>query len=68
MTAGGRVEVTDREWEILELLIEGRSTREMADKLYISVGTVRSHVSILLKKLGAVDREDAVQLIKRRTS
>jgi Response regulator containing a CheY-like receiver domain and an HTH DNA-binding domain len=64
-TAAGRVEVTDREWEILELLVQGRTTREMADTLFISVGTVRSHVSALLKKLGAVDREDAVRLLER---
>lgn len=64
-TAAGTIVVTDREWEILQLLLQRRSTREMADRLYVSVGTVRSHVSTLLKKLGAVDRDDAIRLIER---
>lgn len=64
-TAAGPIDVTDREWEILQLLIQRRSTREMAEELFVSVGTVRSHVSVLLRKLGAVDREDAIRLIDR---
>jgi DNA-binding NarL/FixJ family response regulator len=64
-TAAGSIEVTDREWQILQMLVQRRTTREMADVLFVSVGTVRSHVSALLKKLGAVDREDAVSLIER---
>lgn len=64
-TAAGAIDVTDREWEILQLLIQRRSTREMADTLFVSAGTVRSHVSTLLKKLGAVDREDAIAMVER---
>ena len=64
-TAAGVVLVTDREWEILQMLIQGRSTREMSDALFVSVGTVRSHVSTLLKKIGAVDRDDAVAMVRR---
>ena len=64
-SAAGDVVVTDREWDILQMLVQGRSTREMAASLYVSVGTVRSHVSALLKKLGAVDRDDAVDLLSR---
>lgn len=64
-TAAGSVEVTDREWEVLSLIFQRRSTREMADELFVSVGTIRSHVSTLLKKIGAVDRDDAIRLIER---
>lgn len=64
-TAAGSIEVTEREWEILQLLVQRRSTREMAEHLYVSVGTVRSHVSTLLRKLGAVDRDDAVAMLER---
>jgi DNA-binding NarL/FixJ family response regulator len=64
-TAGGPVQVTDREWDVVQMLLQRRSTREIADALFVSVGTVRSHVSTLLRKLGATDRDDAVQLIER---
>jgi len=63
-SAAGAVDVTEREWEILQLLLQRRSTREMADELYVSVGTVRSHMSSVLKKLGAADRDDAIALIE----
>lgn len=64
-TAAGPIEVTEREWDVLNLLLQRRRTREMADELFVSVGTVRSHISTLLKKIGAVDREDAIRLIER---
>ncbi len=60
----GAIDLTDREWEILLLLMQRRSTREMADTLFVSPGTIRGHVSTVLKKLGAVDREDAVAMIE----
>jgi DNA-binding NarL/FixJ family response regulator len=54
---GGRsVQLTNREWEVLVLLGQGRTTREMATRLVVSAGTVRSHVAALLRKLGARDR------------
>ena len=62
-TAAGEITVTDREWEVLQMLLQRRSTAEMADNLFVSVGTVRSHVSTLLRKLGAVDREDVIALV-----
>jgi DNA-binding NarL/FixJ family response regulator len=64
-TAAGPVDVTAREWQILQLLMQRRSTKEMAEVLFVSVGTVRSHVSALIHKLGAVDRDDAVRLVER---
>jgi DNA-binding NarL/FixJ family response regulator len=64
-TAAGSVQLTDREWEVVQMLVQRRSTREIADALFVSVGTVRSHVSSVVRKLGATDRDDAVQLIER---
>lgn len=64
-SAAGDLTVTDREWQILQLLMQRRSTREIADALFVSVGTVRSHVSALLHKLGAVDRDDLIGLVER---
>jgi len=64
-SAAGPIEVTDREWEILQLMMQRRSTREMAEELFVATGTIRSHVSTLVKKLGAVDRDDAIAMIGR---
>ncbi|MFA9428805.1 response regulator [Egicoccus sp. AB-alg2] len=52
------VALTGREWDVAELLREGLTTREIAERLVVSHGTVRTHVSALVHKLGANDRED----------
>jgi DNA-binding CsgD family transcriptional regulator len=46
-------------------MLQRRSTREIADALYVSVGTVRSHVSALMHKVGAVDRDDLITMVER---
>jgi DNA-binding NarL/FixJ family response regulator len=61
---GGPVTLTPREWEVGELLREGRSTIEIAETLGVSPVTVRRHVGLLLHKLGAKDRETAVELLR----
>jgi DNA-binding NarL/FixJ family response regulator len=53
-----------REWEILELLADGASTAEMAERLFLSQVTVRRHISSILGKLGVSSREDAVKLVR----
>jgi DNA-binding NarL/FixJ family response regulator len=60
----GPVTLTPREWEVGELLREGRSTSEIAEKLGVSPITVRRHVGLLLHKLGAKDREAAIELLR----
>jgi DNA-binding CsgD family transcriptional regulator len=52
--------ITDREMEVLELLAEGCSNQQIADRLYISIHTVKSHVSNLLGKLDVDRRTEAV--------
>ena len=56
--------MTDRQWEILQMLAEGRSTAEMARRLGISEVTARRHISSVLPKLGLKDRESAVELMR----
>jgi DNA-binding NarL/FixJ family response regulator len=59
------VDLTEREWEVLELLREGISTAEIGERLFIAPVTVRTHVSAILKKLHVPDREAAVKLLER---
>jgi ATP/maltotriose-dependent transcriptional regulator MalT len=56
--------ITPREMEILELIAEGMSNREIAGKLFVSENTVKTHCSRAFDKLGAKRRTQAVQLGK----
>jgi DNA-binding NarL/FixJ family response regulator len=58
----GRPDLTAREWEVLELLVEGVGTADMAKRLFLSQVTVRRHVSNILGKLGVSSRDEAVRL------
>ena len=52
--------ISERELEILRLLADGLSNREIAERLVISVGTTKSHVHHILEKLGTESRMQAV--------
>jgi len=56
--------ITCRELEVLELIAQGMSNREIAEKLYVSENTVKTHSSRVFDKLGAKRRTQAVQLGK----
>jgi len=56
--------LTPRELEVLRLIADGLSTREMADRLFVSENTVKTHIGRVLDKLGASRRTQAVQLAK----
>jgi len=55
-------DLTERELEVLALLVEGLSNAEIADRLYLSVAAIKYHVSNILSKLGASNRTEAVVL------
>jgi DNA-binding NarL/FixJ family response regulator len=59
------VELTDREWEVLEAMRQGLTTDEIATRLFISPVTVRTHVSAILRKLHVPTREAALELLER---
>jgi two-component system NarL family response regulator len=61
-----RSELTDRERDVLRLLVRGRRNREIADDLGITEGTVKSHVGNILLKLGVVDRTEAATVAIER--
>ena len=56
--------ITKRELEILELMAQGMSNREIAEKLFVSENTVKTHSSRLFDKLSAKRRTQAVQIAK----
>jgi ATP/maltotriose-dependent transcriptional regulator MalT len=56
--------ITPRELEILDLIATGLSNREIADRLFVSENTVKTHSSRLFDKLGAKRRTQAVQIGK----
>jgi len=65
-SSGASVRLTDREWEILELLDEGCSTSDIAETLFVAPVTIRSHIAALMRKLDVRDRADAVSLYRER--
>jgi two-component system, NarL family, nitrate/nitrite response regulator NarL len=60
-------DLTNREWDVLDCLSEGLSTRRIAKRLFITETTVRRHVGSILKKLGVPTREAAVKLFSQRS-
>jgi RNA polymerase sigma factor (sigma-70 family) len=56
-------ELTPREKEVLDLIGEEYSNREIAEKLVIEVGTVKNHVHSILKKLDVSNRHEAASLL-----
>lgn len=55
-------DLNEREREVLALLAQGLSNKEIAERLFLSVATVKYHVRLLLSKLGASSRAEAVAL------
>src|SRR5512145_2912004 len=62
--APGR-DLTERELEVLALMVEGLNNTQIAGRLTVSTSTVKSHVSNILSKLGVASRTEAVSLALR---
>ena len=61
-TTNGTIKLTGREKEILALMVEGLSNKQIAKRLFLSNSTVQFHVSNILTKLGVFKRTEAVYL------
>jgi DNA-binding NarL/FixJ family response regulator len=57
--------LSEREREVLDLIADGATNREIAERLFLSPHTVKEHTSALYRKLGARNRAEAVQLAQR---
>ena len=58
--------LTERESQVLELVAEGKTTKEIAEELYLSTGTVRNYISKILDKLGVGNRIEAISRFKEK--
>jgi DNA-binding NarL/FixJ family response regulator len=63
LPSGSRL--TSREWEVIDLLASGLSTRDVAQRLSLSTTGVRVHAAAAVKKLGVRDRAEAIALFRR---
>lgn len=64
--AAGPLPLTDREWEIANLVGVGLSNRQIADRLCLSVRTVDGHLYRMFAKLGVEDRDQLARLVRFR--
>ena len=58
--------LTDRESQVLELVAEGKTTKEIAAELFLSAGTVRNYISTILDKLNVGNRIEAIARFKEK--
>lgn len=58
--------LTERESQVLELIAEGKTTKEIAAELFLAAGTVRNYISTILEKLGVGNRIEAIARFKEK--
>ncbi|WP_379966855.1 response regulator [Ectobacillus sp. sgz5001026] len=58
--------LTEREMDVLELVADGKNTKEIASTLSITIGTVRNYISTIMDKLGVTNRIEAITHSKEK--
>ena len=65
---GANSRLTSREWEVLNLIAGGLSTRQAAEQLTLSPTAIRVHIAAVVRKLGVESRTEAIELFTRSAS
>lgn len=58
--------LTDREDQVIKLIAEGKSTKEIASQLFLTTGTVRNYISVILDKLEVTNRIEAISRFREK--
>ena len=58
--------LTERECQVLKLIADGKTTKEIASQLYLTNGTVRNYISVILDKLDVSNRVEAIVRFKEK--
>lgn len=58
--------LSEREEQVIRLIAEGKNTKEIANQLYLTTGTVRNYVSVILDKLDVTNRIEAISRFKEK--
>lgn len=66
MAYGNESPLTEREEQVIKLIADGRNTKEIASELYITNGTVRNYISVILDKLEVSNRIEAISRFKEK--
>lgn len=66
--AGGGSPITEREWEVARMVIDGLTYREIGDRLFISPKTVEHHVARIRRRLGAGTRQEMLSILRTMVS
>jgi len=64
--SGVSVRMTEREWEILQLLDQGKTTGDIAATLFVAAVTIRTHIAAIVRKLEVGDRDAALEVFRRQ--
>lgn len=66
LTADHSFKLTPREFDVLYLISNGSSNQEISQTLFLSISTVKTHISSMLRKLGATNRTSAIKVAREK--